>query len=87
MSALRPDGITDEIIQAMDMAKRQGLQKGLRALAANIRADAEERYYGGARVVGRCRVVAAVDREHRRPDGRRPAVGIGCRRASGRVAE
>ncbi|WP_143665374.1 hypothetical protein [Streptomyces sp. gb14] len=28
----------------MDAAKRQGLQKGLRALAANIRADAEGRY-------------------------------------------
>ncbi|MFI8793134.1 hypothetical protein [Streptomyces sp. NPDC055105] len=30
----------------MDTAKRQGLQKDLRALAANIRADAEGRYDG-----------------------------------------
>ncbi|MFG2409751.1 hypothetical protein ACGFR8_36570 [Streptomyces brevispora] len=44
MSALRPGDITDEMIQAMDMAKRQGLQKDLRALAAYIRADAEGRY-------------------------------------------
>ncbi|MCG8971555.1 hypothetical protein [Streptomyces sp. CL12-4] len=44
MSALRPGGITDEMIQAMDAAKRQGLQKDLRALAVNIRADAEGRY-------------------------------------------
>lgn len=44
MSALRPGDITDEMIQAMDAAKRQGLQKDLRALAANIRADAEGRY-------------------------------------------
>ncbi|CAL9278793.1 hypothetical protein [Streptomyces sp. SudanB66_2053] len=44
MSVLRPGDITDEMIQAMDTAKRQGLQKGLRALAANIRADAEGRY-------------------------------------------
>ncbi|MCC8452750.1 hypothetical protein [Streptomyces rochei] len=44
MSALRPGVITDEMIQAMDAAKRQGLQKDLRALAANIRADAEGRY-------------------------------------------
>ncbi|MER7562141.1 hypothetical protein ABTZ93_04140 [Streptomyces sp. NPDC097941] len=29
--------ITDEMIQAMDTAKRQGLQKDLRALAADIR--------------------------------------------------
>ncbi|MFB7998791.1 hypothetical protein ACFC4G_38935 [Streptomyces sp. NPDC056002] len=34
MSALRPGDITDEMIQAMDTAKRQGLQKDLRALAA-----------------------------------------------------
>lgn len=44
MSALRPSDITDEMIQAMDTAKRQALQKGLRALAANICADAEGRY-------------------------------------------
>lgn len=44
MSALRPGDITNEMIQAMDAAKRQGLQKDLRALAANIRADAEGRY-------------------------------------------
>ncbi|RPK23590.1 hypothetical protein EES37_38185 [Streptomyces sp. ADI91-18] len=46
MSALRPGDITDEMIQAMDTAKRLGLQKDLRALAANIRADAEGRYDG-----------------------------------------
>ncbi|MFD4756412.1 hypothetical protein [Streptomyces sp. NPDC058426] len=44
MNALRPGDITDEMIQAMDTAKRQGLQKDLRALAANIRAEAEGRY-------------------------------------------
>ncbi|MEU1535938.1 hypothetical protein [Streptomyces fagopyri] len=44
MSALRPGDITDEMLQAMDTAQRQGLQKDLRALAANIRADAEGRY-------------------------------------------
>mgnify|MGYP006949399558 CR=1 FL=1 len=44
MSALRPGDITDEMIQAMDAAKRQGPQKDLRALAANIRAAAEGRY-------------------------------------------
>ncbi|GAA2986650.1 MULTISPECIES: hypothetical protein [Streptomyces] len=44
MSALRPGDITAEMIQAMDAAKRQGPQKDLRALAANIRADAEGRY-------------------------------------------
>ncbi|MEV6408652.1 hypothetical protein AB0M58_37900 [Streptomyces bobili] len=44
MSALQPGDITDEIIQAMDTAKRQGLQKDLRTLAANIRTDAEDRY-------------------------------------------
>ncbi|MFJ1804035.1 hypothetical protein [Streptomyces sp. NPDC088180] len=44
MSALRPGDITDEMIQALDTAKRQALQKDLRALAANIRADAEGRY-------------------------------------------
>ncbi|MEW2728897.1 hypothetical protein [Streptomyces albidoflavus] len=44
MSELRPGNITDDLIQAMDVAKRHGLQKDLRALAANIRADAEGRY-------------------------------------------
>ncbi|WP_327669461.1 MULTISPECIES: hypothetical protein [unclassified Streptomyces] len=44
MSALRPGDITDEMIQAMDAAKRHGLQKDLRALAVTIRADAEGRY-------------------------------------------
>ncbi|MFD9058246.1 hypothetical protein ACFWCM_23450 [Streptomyces albidoflavus] len=44
MSELRPGDITDDMIQAMDAAKRHGLQKDLRALAANIRADAEGRY-------------------------------------------
>ncbi|MEU3550643.1 hypothetical protein [Streptomyces longwoodensis] len=44
MSALRPGDITDEMIQAMHTARRQGLQKDLRTLAANIRADAEGRY-------------------------------------------
>ncbi|MDJ0465474.1 hypothetical protein [Streptomyces sp. H27-C3] len=46
MSGLRPGDITDEMIQAMDTAKPQGLQKDLRALAANIRADSEGRYDG-----------------------------------------
>lgn len=32
------------MIQALDTAKRQALQKDLRVLAANIRADAEGRY-------------------------------------------
>lgn len=45
MNAMRPGGIiTDEMIQAMDRAKRRGLQKDLRALTADIRADAESRY-------------------------------------------
>ena len=44
MSDKYPIQITDEMRQAMDAAKRQGLQKDLRALAANIRADAEGRY-------------------------------------------
>jgi len=46
MSALRPGGVADEMIQAMNTAKWHGLQKDLRALAANIRADAEGRYDG-----------------------------------------
>ncbi|MVO84979.1 hypothetical protein GPA10_09435 [Streptomyces sp. p1417] len=44
MSAPRPGDITDEVIQTADAAKRQGLQKDLRALAANIRVGAEGRY-------------------------------------------
>ncbi|MCP8706261.1 hypothetical protein [Streptomyces sp. AC04842] len=44
MSVLRPGDITDEMIQGMDTARRQGLQKDLRTLAASIRADAEGRY-------------------------------------------
>ncbi|MEU6444812.1 hypothetical protein [Streptomyces sp. NPDC047046] len=53
MSALRPGDITDEMIQAMDTAKRQGLQKDLRTLAANIRAaadrydDSDPRWHAG----------------------------------------
>ncbi|WP_331724756.1 hypothetical protein [Streptomyces canus] len=43
MSALRPGDITDEMIQAIDTVRQQGLQKDLRALAANIGADAEGR--------------------------------------------
>ncbi|MFE2936739.1 hypothetical protein [Streptomyces sp. NPDC059278] len=77
MSTLRLGDITDEMIQAMDTAKRQGLQKDLRALAANIRADAEGRY-DEAEPTGRSRVDAAVDREHRRPADRRHAVGSRC---------
>ncbi|WP_411573415.1 hypothetical protein [Streptomyces fradiae] len=46
VSELRPGDITDDMIQAMNAAKRQGLQKDLRALVANIRADAEGRYDG-----------------------------------------
>ncbi|MFJ1998058.1 hypothetical protein [Streptomyces asiaticus] len=44
MSEFRPGEITDEMREAMNMARRQGLQKDLRALAANIRAEAEGRY-------------------------------------------
>lgn len=43
MSELRPGDITDDMIQAMETAKRLGLQKDLRVLSANIRADAEGR--------------------------------------------
>jgi len=39
-----PIVITDEMRQVMDTTRRQGLQKDLRTLAANIRADAEGRY-------------------------------------------
>lgn len=46
MSALGPGDITDEMVQAMDTPKRQTLQKDLRALAANVRADAEGLYDG-----------------------------------------
>ncbi|MFD6478992.1 hypothetical protein ACFWEH_36385 [Streptomyces anulatus] len=41
MNEIRRGGINDEMLQAMDTAKRHALQKDLRALAANIRADAE----------------------------------------------
>ncbi len=44
MSEKDPGEITDEMRQAMDTARRQGLQKDLRTLAANIRADAQGRY-------------------------------------------
>ncbi|MFD5399320.1 hypothetical protein ACFWJW_34585 [Streptomyces sp. NPDC127097] len=44
MSDKYPIEITDEMRQAMDSARRQGLQKDLRTLAANIRAGAEGRY-------------------------------------------
>ncbi|MFJ1561552.1 hypothetical protein [Streptomyces mirabilis] len=36
--------ITDEMRQAMDTARRQGLQKDLRTPAAKIRIQAEGRY-------------------------------------------
>ncbi|MER8225397.1 hypothetical protein ABTZ58_33560 [Streptomyces sp. NPDC094143] len=59
MSELRPGDITDEMRQAVDTARRQGLQKDLRTLAATIRADAEGRYDGaepggGLASNGRC---------------------------------
>ncbi|MER8160068.1 hypothetical protein [Streptomyces sp. NPDC094472] len=44
MSDRYPMEITDEMRQAMDTARRQGLQKDLRALAAHIRAETEGRY-------------------------------------------
>ncbi|WP_331722489.1 hypothetical protein [Streptomyces anulatus] len=44
LNEFRPGGINDGMLQAMDTAKRHALQKDLRALAANIRADAEGRY-------------------------------------------
>ncbi|MEV7815502.1 hypothetical protein AB0P05_33025 [Streptomyces flaveolus] len=44
MSDKYPFEITDEMRQAADTARRQGLQKDLRTLAASIRADAEGRY-------------------------------------------
>ncbi|MFJ6493552.1 hypothetical protein [Streptomyces californicus] len=40
MNEFRPGGIKDGMLQAMDTAKRHAQQKDLRALAANIRADA-----------------------------------------------
>ncbi|MGW7620823.1 hypothetical protein ACWGLG_34300 [Streptomyces antimycoticus] len=46
MSDRHPTETTDEMRQAMDTARRQGLQKDLRALAAHIRADAEDQYAG-----------------------------------------
>ncbi|MFK4273110.1 hypothetical protein [Streptomyces milbemycinicus] len=46
MSDRYPTEITDKKRHAMDTARRQGLQKDLRALAANIRAEAEGRYAG-----------------------------------------
>jgi hypothetical protein len=41
MSELRPGRITDQMLGAMDTARRQGLQRELCTVAANIRADAE----------------------------------------------
>lgn len=46
MSELRPRDVTDEMRQAMDTALRERFQRGLRTLAATIRADAEGRYDG-----------------------------------------
>jgi hypothetical protein len=40
----RPIEITDEMRQATDNARRQGLQKDLRTLAEQIQADAKDRY-------------------------------------------
>ncbi|MEU2578851.1 hypothetical protein ACIP3B_36425, partial [Streptomyces anulatus] len=75
MNEIRPGGINDEMLQAMDTAKRHALQKDLRALAATIpdrrgRPVRQRR----ARVAGRSRVDAAMDREHRRPADQGPAV-------------
>ncbi|MEV7817144.1 hypothetical protein AB0P05_41790 [Streptomyces flaveolus] len=44
MSDTYPFEITDDMRQAADTARRQGLQKDLRTLATSIRADAEGRY-------------------------------------------
>ncbi|MFE1546540.1 hypothetical protein [Streptomyces sp. NPDC058718] len=44
MNDKHSSGITDEMRQAMEMAKRRGLQKDLRAIAASIRNAAEDRY-------------------------------------------
>jgi hypothetical protein len=40
----RPIEITDEMRQAADSPRRQGLQRDLRTLAERIRADAKDRY-------------------------------------------
>ncbi|WP_367140997.1 MULTISPECIES: hypothetical protein [Streptomyces] len=39
-----PIEVTEEMRQAMDTARRQGLQTDLRTLAARIRTEAEGRY-------------------------------------------
>ncbi|MCY0931859.1 hypothetical protein OTB20_37935 [Streptomyces sp. H27-H1] len=44
MNDMNPSWLTDELRQAADSARRQGLQTDLRTLAARIRADAEGRY-------------------------------------------
>ncbi|MFD3779779.1 hypothetical protein [Streptomyces sp. NPDC058612] len=44
MNETNPSWLTDEMRQAADSARRQGLQTDLRTLAARIRADAEGRY-------------------------------------------
>ncbi|MEU4206067.1 hypothetical protein AB0B79_37060 [Streptomyces sp. NPDC039022] len=44
MNDKHPVGPTEEMRQAMDSARRQGLQTDLRTLAAHIRAEAEGRY-------------------------------------------
>ncbi|MFB6514099.1 hypothetical protein ACFCW4_33075 [Streptomyces virginiae] len=46
MNDMNPSWVTDEMRQAADNARRQGLQTDLRVLAARIRADAEGRYAG-----------------------------------------
>ncbi|MEU5090612.1 hypothetical protein [Streptomyces sp. NPDC021356] len=80
MSALRPGDITDEMIQAMDTAKRQCLQKDLRALAADIRADAEGRY-AGAEPGWRAGVeLTLLWIENLQPVDRRPAIAVAARR-------
>ncbi|MFJ9342267.1 hypothetical protein ACIRP0_23660 [Streptomyces sp. NPDC101733] len=69
MNDMDPGWLTDEMRQAADSARRQGLQTGLRTLAARIRADAE----GRVRQRG-CRLAVGVEwillhRDHdRRPD-------------------
>ncbi|WP_331754165.1 hypothetical protein [Streptomyces sp. NBC_00826] len=44
MNDMNPSWLTDEMRQAADSARRQGLQTDLRTLAARIRTDAESRY-------------------------------------------
>ncbi|MFB1046834.1 hypothetical protein [Streptomyces chrestomyceticus] len=44
MNDKHPTELTEEMRQAMDSARRQGLQTDLRTLAARIRAEAEGRY-------------------------------------------